>query len=408
MSSDVPETDEPENGAHPQEALPKHKLRVPRARRGAMRLWVGTRKGLFSIDVDEAREDFAEPEPHWIGATVFHAVADPRDRDAVVAALRTPSGVPTVVTSRDGGRSWAECAESPRFAVDHPVEVNAAEGATAPGIWWERTVNQVFWLTPGHASEYGTWYAGSSPQGLFRSEDQGITWEPMEGLHGHPEFDEWTAAGSDETPDGPKLHSVVIDPRDADHLVLAMSTGGVLESFDAGVTWERLDGGLIGPEAREPYALAMGVTNPDRLWMQSHFGVYRMDLEERIWQRVGDSQGERPDAGFPIAVHPADPDIAWTVPMDGSEAWTRMPKDGRPTVRKTTDGGQTWTSHSAGFPKERCWWTVKRQCLAVDGYDPLGVYIGTSTGEIWFSRDEGENWRCVARGLPHIYSVEVG
>ena len=77
-------------------------------------------------------------------------------------------------------------------------------------------------------------------------------------------------------------------------------------------------------------------------------------------------------------------------------------------VARTLDGGRTWTSHAEGFPKERCWWTVKRQCLAVDGYDPAGVYIGTSTGEIWFSRDEGEHWRCIARGLPHIYSVEVG
>ena len=160
----------------------------------------------------------------------------------------------------------------------------------------------------------------------------------------------------------------------------------------------------------DPHSLAMGVTNPDRLWMQSHFGVYRMDLEARTWDRVGppETELELLDAGFPIAVHPADPDVAFTVPMDGSDAWTRMPKDGRPTLRKTLDGGQTWTDHAAGFPKERCWWTVKRQCLAVDGYDPLGVYIGTSSGEVWFSRDEGESWRCIARGLPHIYSVEVG
>lgn len=390
----------------PPEELPKHKLRVPRARRGALRLWIGTRKGLFSLEADAEREEFEEPEPHWLGSTVFHAVADPRDRESVLAALRTPEGTATVVASRNGGRSWSEAHEPPRFAAESPFETEAVSGATLV----PRAVAHVFALTAGHGSEYGTWYAGSAPQGLFRSSDHGAHWEPVTGLNEHPEFDLWTSPGADQTPDGPKLHTILVDPRDSEHLIVGMSTGGVLESSDAGATWSRLDGGLEGATAMDPHALAMGVTNPDRLWMQSHFGVYRMDLENRTWDRVGppETELELLDAGFPIAVHPADPDVAFTVPMDGSDAWTRMPKDGRPALRKTLDGGQSWTDHAAGFPKERSWWTVKRQCLAVDGYDPLGVYIGTSSGDVWFSRDEGENWRCIARGLPHIYSVEVG
>ncbi len=389
------------------EDFPKHKLRVPRARRGDLRLWIGTRKGLFSIDGDAERAEFSEAEPHWIGSTAFHVVADPRDRDSVVAGIRTVDGLPTVMASRNGGKTWSEAAEPPRFASESPFESDPA--STAAQLV-QRHVSQVFAITPGHASEYGTWYAGTSPQGLFRSSDHGSTWEPVAGLNEHPDFDRWTSPGIDDTPDGPKLHGILIDPRDADHLFVAMSTGGVLESRDAGATWTRLDGGLQGPAALDPHAVAMGVTNPDRLWMQSHFGVYRMDLEVGTWDRVGapETEEERQDAGFPMAVHPADPDVAFTVPMDGSDAWTRMPKDGRPAVMKTLDGGQSWTRHAEGFPKERCWWTVKRQCLAVDGYDPLGVYIGTSSGEVWFSRDEGESWRCIARGLPYIYSVEVG
>ena len=389
--------------------LSKHKLRVPRARLGALRLWIGTRKGLFSISADPGREEFDEPAPHWIGSTVFHCTADPRDRESVLAGLRTPDGRSTVASSRNGGQTWSEAVEPPRFASESPFESESSrEEPAAPLV--QRQVNQVFALTAGHASEYGTWYAGSSPQGLFRSTDHGSSWEPVAGLNEHVDFDRWTSPGVDDTPDGPKLHTMLVDPRDAEHLIVAMSTGGVLESRDAGATWARLDGGLEGALALDPHALAMGVTNPDRLWMQSHFGVYRMDLETRTWDRVGtpETPGERLDAGFPIAVHPADPDVAFTVPMDGSDAWSRMPKDGRPTVAKTLDGGKTWTQHAAGFPEERSWWTVKRQCLAVDGYDPLGVYIGTSSGEVWFSRDEGENWRCIARGLPYIYSVEVG
>ena len=377
----------------------KHKLRVPKARRGPARVFLGTRKGIFRIDVDERREGFSLLDPSHLGCTAYHVVADPRDRRYVLAAIRTPEGRPTVLVSEDGGERWVESSRPPAFG-------RSAEGD--PSLW-ERTVNQVFWLTPGHASEYRTWYCGTSPKGLFRSTDGGHTWSAVAGLHRSPSFDEWTAPGTDSTPDGPKLHSVLVDPRTPDRLLLAMSEGGVLESVDGGDTWARLpdecDAGA------DPHALSMNLTNPDVLWLQSHFGVYRMDLDAaREWRRVGprDRRGRFHDAGFPIVVHPADPDMAWIMPMDDSEAWSRTPRDGRAAVWRTSDGGASWESFSEGLPDHPVWWTVKRQCLAVDGHDPIGVVFGTSTGEVWASRDEGAAWRCVARGLPHVYSVEVG
>jgi photosystem II stability/assembly factor-like uncharacterized protein len=193
-------------------------------------------------------------------------------------------------------------------------------------------------------------------------------------------------------------------------MVAAMSTGGVIATDDGGATWTRLEDGLDGDDARDPHRVVMAPTNPDRLWMQTHFGVYRMDREDGRWIRTGprDAEGAFDDAGFPIAVHPHDPDTAWVVPMDSSERWTRAPADGRPAVYRTRDGGETWERQDAGLPRADTWWTVKRQCLATDGCDPLGVYFGTSTGEIWASVNEGGRWKCIARGLPHVYSVEIG
>lgn len=396
--------------AETNEPRPKHKLRVPRARRGALRLFIGTRKGTFVIEGDATRKAWEVQGPWHLGSTCFHVVSDPRHRAHVLAAVRTPLGRPAVMVSRDGGASWEASERPPAFSeeagLDGELDVWSAEQRA-----YDRSVNQVFWLSAGHAQQPGTWFAGTSPQGLFRSDDGGRSWAPLDGLHRAPEFDGWTSIGEDRTPDGPKLHSVLVDPRDSDHMFAAMSTGGVVETRDGGASWARLQSET---EAREgsgggsdPHRLVMAATNPDLLWMQSKHGVFKMETSEsRDWEHVGSQ--EHGDAGFPIAVHPADPDVAWVVPMDDSEAWTRMPKGGRACVLRTLDGGRSWERLESGLPRSPSWWTVKRQCLTVDGYDPVGVYFGTSSGEVWGSIDEGTKWKRLASGLPHVYSVEAG
>jgi hypothetical protein len=51
--------------------------------------------------------------------------------------------------------------------------------------------------------------------------------------------------------------------------------------------------------------------------------------------------------------------------------------------------------------------TVKRQAMTADAGAPVGVYFGTTSGEVWASRDEGRTWKCLASHLPEIYSVET-
>jgi hypothetical protein len=60
------------------------------------------------------------------------------------------------------------------------------------------------------------------------------------------------------------------------------------------------------------------------------------------------------------------------------------------------------------MPRKEAWWTVKRQAMTADAHDPVGLYFGTTSGELWASRDEGRKWTCLARHLPEIYAVETG
>jgi hypothetical protein len=195
-----------------------------------------------------------------------------------------------------------------------------------------------------------------------------------------------------------------------------MSSGGVFESQNAGADWRPLNKGVAAPflpdpEAaygHDPHCVVLHPLRPDRLYQQNHCGIYRLDRPEETWTRIGEQMPKKVgDIGFPIVLHPRDPDTAWVFPMDGTEVWPRTSPDGRPAVFRTSDAGQKWKRQDGGLPK-RGWLTVKRQAFTADGGDPVGLYFGTTSGEIWMSRNEGERWRQLAAHLPHIYSITVG
>ena len=154
--------------------------------------------------------------------------------------------------------------------------------------------------------------------------------------------------------------------------------------------------------------MRMHPQDPDVLWMQSHCGIYRLVRPAERWERVGDNMPkEVGDIGFPIVLHPRDPDSAWVFPMDGTEVWPRTSPDGRPAVYRTRDAGKSWQRLDAGLPREQGWFTVFRQAMTGDARDPVGLYFGTTAGEIWKSTDEGATWSCAGQHLPRIHALEV-
>ncbi len=366
-------------------------------------LLVATRKGAWLFHGDGARRSWRVDGPHFLGHVINHVVLDPRDGRTLLAAAKTGHLGPTVFRSTDLGRHWKEAARPPAFP-------KAPEGEKG------RAVDHTFWLTPGHPSEPGTWYAGTSPHGLFRSADGGVSWEPVPGLNDDPQYRAWMGGPQDGTPDGPKLHSIVVDPRDPAHLFVGMSSGGVHQSRDRGRTWAALVKGLEVVENldptnvtfHDPHCVRLCPADPDRLYQQNHCGIYRLDQPSDEWVRIGRNMPRRVgDIGFPLVVHPRDRDTAWVFPMDGTSVWPRTCPDGKAAAYVTRNGGRTWRRLDGGLPQSQAWWTVKRQAMAGDSRDPVGLYLGTTSGELWASRDEGERWSCLARHLPEIYALET-
>ncbi len=362
-------------------------------------LLVGTRKGVFIVRSDANRQTWTASAPAFLGHIAQHVVSDPRDPKRILVASSTGHLGPTVFVSSDSGESWIEASRPPAFRTGEPLQ---------------RVLKSVFWLTPGYADEPGVWYAGGSPQGLFRSLDGGETWDPFDGWNDHPMWETWAEWPQQNTPDGSMLHSINIDPRDPAHLYIGLSSGGVFETTDGGSDWRPLNGGCLSPMLPElepefghdPHCLRLHPLRPDRLYQQNHCGIYRMERADARWVRIGDNMPtEVGDIGFPIELHPRDPDTAWVFPMDGTDVWPRTSPDGRPAVFVTRDAGESWTRRDQGLPTT-AWFTVKRQAMTVDDEELVGVYFGTTSGELWASSDEGDTWRCIVAHLPEIYSVE--
>jgi hypothetical protein len=368
-------------------------------------LFVATRKGLWIMKSDAARRRWTLDGPKFLGQIINHAVLDPRNKRTLLVSASTGHLGPTMYRSTDAGRTFKEVKQPPAFP-------KVAEGEKG------RSVGHTFWLTPAHANEPNVWYAGTSPQGLFRTEDGGDTWAPFSTINDDPQYREWMGTVQDGTPDGPKMHSIIVDPRDPKHLYFGMSGGGVHETRDGGANWRVLIDGMevvegFGfdpklPTFHDPHVLRMCPSNADRIYQQNHCGIYRIDRPSDKWVRIGKSMPKKVgDIGFPLVAHPRNDKIAWVFPMDGTQVWPRVSPEGKPAVFVTKNAGETWQKQNSGMPKAQAWWTVKRQAMCGDVCDPVGLYFGTTSGEVWASRDEGKKWSRIAGHLPEIYAVEV-
>ena len=362
-------------------------------------LWIATRKGAFTLKGDAGRRKWNLSGPQFLGHVLHHIVQDPRDPKVVLMAAKTGHLGPTMFRSTDRGRKWTEVKQPPAFR-------KAVEGEA------NRAVEAVFWLTPGHAKDKGVWYAGTSPAGLFLSADGGDHWEPVAGFNDHPMRPQW--APGNATPGGELLHSILVDPVDANHLYLGVSIGGIFESLDGGRNWQPLNRGIEAdflPDAsvefgHDPHLVVQHPLQPDRLYHQNHCGIYRLDRPVREWQRIGKAMPKKiGDIGFPIVLHPRDPDTAWVFPMDGTSVWPRTSIDGKPAVHVTRNGGKSWQRQDKGLPKSQAWFTVYRQAMCADTHKRTGIYFGNTQGEVWASANEGESWQCIARYLPQIFAI---
>jgi photosystem II stability/assembly factor-like uncharacterized protein len=367
--------------------------------KNATQLLVATRKGLFVLE--NPANAWAIKTHHFKGEPVSQVLVDPRD-GAWYAALNLGHFGIKLHESVDQGKSWTEIG-APAFPAK-PADGPWADDATP----W--SVELIWSLAAGGPNEPGVLWAGCIPAGLFKSTDGGKTWAVNAPLWAEPRRRGWAGGGYDHA----GIHSILVDPRDSNHITLAISCGGVWQTHDGGATWALTAQGMkadyLPPEsagdenAQDPHCLVQCAAQPDTLWVQHHCGIYKSVDGAKSWQAVGKGIAEPAPSGFgfAVAVDPNIPQRAWFVPAQADAC--RIPVDGRMVVNRTDDGGKTFQAFGEGLPQRHAYHLAYRHGLDVS-VDGQTLVLGTTTGGLWVSADAGESWQTISRDLPPIAAV---
>jgi hypothetical protein len=354
-------------------------------------LCLGTKKGLFVAEAGKKRSKFSIRGPFGPGVGVDGIMIDSRGTPRIFASSCNAFFGMKVLYSNDLGNKFKETKSAPAFPE--------ADGRALINIWS---------FAPGENKKEVL--CGVQPAALFRSEDNGNSWEMVGGISNHAHARQWQPGNG-----GLCMHTIV---RDGDRVHLGISTGGHYLSEDGGKTFTAANNGVGAGFVPDPYPefgqcvhkIAMHPDAPGRLYMQNHggwpdrpgIGVLRSDDHGHTWTSIAD--GLPSDFGFPIVVHPHDADTIYVVPL---EPMTRACPDGKPAVWRSENGGKSWKRLNNGLPKRDSYFTVLRDGLAVDDLKSPALYFGTTTGQVWMGSEGGEDWTCLFDSLPPIYNVKV-
>jgi hypothetical protein len=363
-----------------------------------VRVLVGTRKGAFILTSDGKREQWDISGPHFGGWEIYHLNGSPVDPNRLFASQSSGWFGQMIQRSDDGGKTWEPVGN--QFTYD---------GTPGTHQWYDGTQHpwefaRVWHLEPS-LTDPDTVYAGVEDAALFRSTDGGQTWQELSGLRaasGHL----WQPGAG-----GMCLHTIVLDPHNAGRIFVAISAAGVFRTDDGGETWRPVNRGLQSEYIPDPSAdvghcvhnLAMHPSRPDVLFMQKHWDIMRTDDAGESWHEVS---GNLPsDFGFPIDVHAHEPETIYVVPIKSDSE--HFPPDGKLRVYRSRTGGNEWEALTKGLPQSDCYVNVLRDAMAVDSLDACGVYFGTTGGQVYASADAGDSWNAIVRDLPAVVSVEV-
>ncbi len=386
-----------------------------------VRVLVGTKKGAFILTSDGKRQKWDVSGPHFGGWEIYHMKGSPVDSNRIYVSQTSGWFGQIIQRSDDGGKTWYTPGSSPeelaspngmpkgesnKFVYDTSPETGKPltthqwyDGSQHP---WE--FKRVWHLEPS-LTDPDAIYAGVEDAALFHTTDGGKTWQELPGLR-EQQGSKWMPGAG-----GMCLHTILLDPSDPDRIYIAISAAGAFRTDDGGKTWKPINRGLTSNFMPDPTAeighcvhrVTMHPSRPNVLFMQKHWDIMRSDDAGDSWREVS---GNLPtDFGFPIQVHPHEPETIYVVPIKSDSE--HYPPEGKLRVYRSRTGGNEWEALTKGLPQKDCYVNILRDAMAADSLDPGGIYFGTTGGQVYGSADSGDNWTPIVRDLPAVLSVEV-
>jgi len=358
---------------------------------GDVLLLVGTAKGAFLLRSTAERSRWEVGGPYFHGHGVYAMAYDGRNgRHRLWASTHSPLWGTFLRSSDDFGKIWTN-------PLTADIRFPADSGASLKNIWQ---------VCLGRLEEPDVLYCGVEPAALFESRDAGDTWSLVRGLFDHPHRPRWMPANG-----GLCLHTILPHPAKNERMYVAISAAGVYRTDDGGSSWRARNRGIRVTFMPEKYPefgqcvhkIALHPARPERLFLQNHWGLYRSDDGAETWQDI--ANGVPSDFGFAMVIHPHDRDCVYILPVESDEF--RCTPDGRLRVYRTRNAGASWEPLMRGLPQKGAYETVLRDAMTADALDPLGLYFGTRSGQLYASTDEGKTWKKILEGLPSVVCVKT-
>jgi photosystem II stability/assembly factor-like uncharacterized protein len=355
-------------------------------------LLVGTMKGAFLFRSDANRGSWEEAGPYFPGRSVYAFAFDGRNgRSRLWAAVNSSYWGSFLSSSNDFGKTWSD-PESYNIKFPEDSDVSLKQ----------------IWQIANDPHDADALYCGVEPAALFKSADAGETWSLQRGLFDHPHRPQWMPGGG-----GLCLHTILPDPSNSDRMWIAISTGGVYRTEDGGKNWQPRNQGIcarfLPPGQQYPewgqcvHKVVSHPSNPDRMFLQHHWGVYRSDDAGDSWQDIG--KGLPSDFGFAMEIDPNNADTVFIIPIESDEF--RCTPEAKLRVYRTRDGGNSWEPLTSGLPQQDALETILRDNMKADANDPTGLYFGTRNGKLFGSANGGDSWAMIREGLPPITCVKT-
>ncbi|MGH2497537.1 MAG: WD40/YVTN/BNR-like repeat-containing protein [Ktedonobacteraceae bacterium] len=354
---------------------------------GTVLVLAGTKRGLFLLSSRD-RKRWEVNATGLSGHRTFYATLDQRSGHRMFAADNGDFFGTFLRYSDDFGQTWLEPEQGIQFSEEN--------GQKLENIWI---------IEPGRANEPETLYAGIDPANLWVSADNGVHWSLNESLANHPTRDRWNPGAG-----GLCLHTIVVDPSNAQRMWVGISAVGCMRTDDGGQNWVFLNKNVrasfqpdIYPEFGQClHRMIQHPTQPDVLYQQNHCGIYKSLNAGDDWI---DIQHNLPsEFGFPIALDAHNPDTVFVVVENDA----RNNVGEQFSIYRTKNGGEQWQPLTEGLPSgPGVRLGVLRHGMCTDMLDPCGVYVGTNTGQVFASADRGDSWHLIADFLPSVYSVKA-